>query len=170
MNNENCTNKNNQNEIGQYLDMNLSIKSMAEPEEVDDEERQKSNKPAVCVDEENPNEIDDDCPRIFNMGGNAEMLLNKGVGNYVFKISLYLNADVPLTCHAIFVERLRDKSLDISHNLRMANVYRFLKCVTKPLHESEGVISPISNGACFPLPTFERGQDWLVLDHTLQLV
>ncbi|KAL9988167.1 hypothetical protein ACROYT_G002575 [Oculina patagonica] len=79
MNNETCTNNNNQNEIGQYLDMNLSIKSMAEPEEVEDSEEQRGKKPAVCVDEENPDEMDDDCPRIFKMGGNSEMLLNKGV-------------------------------------------------------------------------------------------
>ena len=53
-----------------------------EPEEVDDEERQGSNKEAICV-EDDPNELDDDCPKIYNMGGNAEMVLNKGVGNCV---------------------------------------------------------------------------------------
>lgn len=70
-----------------------------EPEEVEDDQRQQTgNKAAVCVDPENPNEMDDDCPRIFNMGGNAEMLLNKGVGSCV-------------TCNANFF-------LDISRNLR----------------------------------------------------
>ena len=79
MNSETCT-KNNQNEIGQYLDVSLSVKSMAEePEEVDDAQRKQSNKAPICVDEDNPNEIDDDCPKIFNMGGNSEMLLNRGV-------------------------------------------------------------------------------------------
>ena len=49
-----------------------------EPEEVDDDDRQESNKEAICV-EDDPNEMDDDCPTIFNMGGNAEMILNKVV-------------------------------------------------------------------------------------------
>lgn len=82
---ENCTNQNNQNEIGQYLDLGMSIKSMAEePEEVEDAQRQQAgNKAPVCVDPEDPDEMDDDCPKIFNMGGNAEMLLNKGVCNCV---------------------------------------------------------------------------------------
>lgn len=53
---------------------------MAEPEEVEDEDRQGSNKEAICV-EDDPSEPDDDCPKIYNMGGNAEMVLNKGVGN-----------------------------------------------------------------------------------------
>jgi len=76
--NETCTSSTNQNEIGQYLDLQLSIKSMAEePEEVDDEDRQGSNKEAICDDD--PNDMDDDCPTIFNMGGNAEMVLNKVV-------------------------------------------------------------------------------------------
>ena len=34
----------------------------------------------ICV-EDDPN--DDDCPKIYKMGGNAEMVLNKGVGNCV---------------------------------------------------------------------------------------
>ena len=54
-----------------------------EPEEVDDAQRQQSNKDPICVDEEDPNEMDDDCPKIINMGGNSEMLLNRGVGNCV---------------------------------------------------------------------------------------
>lgn len=77
-----CISRTNQNEIGQYLDLQLSIKSSAEPEEVEEEERQGSNKEAICVDDD-PNEPDDDCPKIYNMGGKAEMVLNKGVGNYV---------------------------------------------------------------------------------------
>lgn len=85
MGNENCTSSTNQKETGQYLDLQLSIKSMAEPEEVEDEERQGSNKEAIC--EDDPNEMDDDCPRIFNMGGNSEMVLNKvvltGTNDYV---------------------------------------------------------------------------------------
>ena len=55
---------------------------MEEPEEVEEEERQGSNKEAICV-EDDPNDDDDDCPKIYNMGGNAEMVLNKGVGNFV---------------------------------------------------------------------------------------
>lgn len=49
---------------------------------MEEEERQGSNKEAICVDDD-PNEPDDDCPKIYNMGGKAEMVLNKGVGNYV---------------------------------------------------------------------------------------
>ena len=71
---------------------------MAEPEEVEDEERQGSNKEAICV-EDDPNEMDDDCPKIYNMGGNAEMVLNKGVGNCVIITS---NEDDLLVCHTIF--------------------------------------------------------------------
>ena len=82
MENKTCASSTNPNEIGQYLDLQLSIKSMEEPEEVDDEERQGSNKEAICV-EDDPNEPDDDCPKIYNMGGNAEMVLNKGVSNYL---------------------------------------------------------------------------------------
>ena len=124
---ENCTNQNNQNEIGQYLDLGMSIKSMAEePEEVEDgaQRQQSGNKAPVCVDPEDPNEMDDDCPRIFNMGGNAEMLLNKGVGNCV-------------TCHVIFVERLRDICPKHITQSSKAEVHGFLKCVTIPLHDCE---------------------------------
>lgn len=70
-----------------------------EPEEVDDAERQASNKPPICGDEDDPNEKDDDCPKIFNMGGNAEMVLNKVVGNYVF------------------IESKQGRSFGLSHNL-----------------------------------------------------
>jgi len=94
MGNENCTSSTNQKETGQYLDLQLSIKSMAEPEEVEDEERQGSNKEAIC--EDDPNEMDDDCPRIFNMGGNSEMVLNKVVGNSL------PNEDDLLLCLTVF--------------------------------------------------------------------
>lgn len=77
MNSEVCR-KNNQNEEGQFLDLALSIRSMAEePDEVEDAERAQSNKPAICVNDD-PEE-EDDCPKIINMGGNSEMVLNRGV-------------------------------------------------------------------------------------------
>ena len=47
---------------------------------MDDTERAQANKDPICVDPDDPNEQDDDCPTIYNMGGNSEMVLNKGVG------------------------------------------------------------------------------------------
>lgn len=57
---------------------------------MDDDDRKKANKPAVCNhdkdddrddrdDKDDDDDDDDDCPFIFNMGGDSEMLLNKGV-------------------------------------------------------------------------------------------
>ena len=61
----------------------LSVKSQAEePEEVDDAERAESDKDPICVDPDDPNEQDDDCPIIYNMGANSEMVLNKGVSAF----------------------------------------------------------------------------------------
>lgn len=73
---------------GENLELVLSVKSQAEePEEVDDAERAESDKDPICVDPDDPNEQDDDCPIIYNMGANSEMVLNKGVlvnnSNYV---------------------------------------------------------------------------------------
>lgn len=62
------------NETGQFLDIGMSIGSVAEePEEVEDGEIPGED---ICVPEE-PDE-EHECPRIFNMGGNSEMMLNKG--------------------------------------------------------------------------------------------
>lgn len=69
-----CT-KNNQNETGQYLDLALSIRSQAEePEEIEESENESAE---ICVNDD-PDEKDD-CPKIFNMGGNSTMVLNRGV-------------------------------------------------------------------------------------------
>jgi len=83
-----CLSQSSQQEVGQFLDLALSIRSQAEePEEVDDDQRTQANKPAICVDPNDPTEEEDDCPSIYNMGGNSEMLLNRGVetgnGDYV---------------------------------------------------------------------------------------
>lgn len=76
MNSDVCRNKTTgANEIGQFLDVGMSIRSVAEePEEVDDDELPGED---ICVPDD-PNDKDD-CPKIFNMGGNSEMVLNKGV-------------------------------------------------------------------------------------------
>ncbi|XP_068725873.1 acidic skeletal organic matrix protein-like isoform X1 [Montipora capricornis] len=76
------------NQAGENLELVLSVKSQAEePEKVDDDERADSDKDPICVDPDDPNEEDDDCPIIYNMGANSEMVLNRGVlvndGNYV---------------------------------------------------------------------------------------
>ena len=47
---------------------------------MDDAERAQSDKAPICEDPDDPSELDDDCPFIFNMGGNSEMVLNRGVG------------------------------------------------------------------------------------------
>lgn len=44
-----------------------------EPEEIED-----GNELEICVPDD-PDDIDDDCPKIFNMGGNSTMVLNRGV-------------------------------------------------------------------------------------------
>lgn len=53
---------------------------------MDDEDRKKANKDAICQsndksgnDVNDANDDSDDCPTIYNMGGDSEMLLNKGV-------------------------------------------------------------------------------------------
>lgn len=88
-----------------------------EPEEVDDEDRQGSNKEAICDDD--PNDMDDDCPTIFNMGGNAEMVLNKVVRMTVW-LSL-ANEDDVLVGKGLYDERI----------IQFHEVYN-------ALHESEG--------------------------------
>ena len=82
MNSDVCRNKTTgANEIGQFLDVGMSIRSVAEePEEVDDDELPGED---ICVPDD-PNDKDD-CPKIFNMGGNSEMVLNKGVS--VFRMT-----------------------------------------------------------------------------------
>lgn len=72
---------------GEFLDLKLKIKSKGSPEEVDDEDRKKAAKPAICKDSDNDDaddqndssDNDDDCPVIYDIGGDSEMLLNKGV-------------------------------------------------------------------------------------------
>jgi len=86
--NVSCLSQTNQREIGQFLDLALSIRSQVEePEEVNETQRLQSNKAPICVDHGDPNEQGEDCPIIYNMGGNSEMLLNRGVmtnsGDYV---------------------------------------------------------------------------------------
>ena len=72
--------------VGNNLDLVLSVKSEAEePEEVDDAKRAESGKDPICVDPDDPNEEDDDCPIVYNMGANSEMVLNKGVSAPLFK-------------------------------------------------------------------------------------
>lgn len=53
---------------------------------MDDEDRKKANKDAICQsndksdnDANDANDDSDDCPTIYDMGGDSEMLLNKGV-------------------------------------------------------------------------------------------
>ena len=65
----------------------MKFRSRGSPSEVDDEDRKQADKPAVCQDKPdndgidgNDNDNDDDCPTIYDMGGDSEMLLNKGVG------------------------------------------------------------------------------------------
>jgi len=72
---------------GEFLDLKLKIKSKGLPAEVDDEDRKKASKPAICKDNDNDDtddqndssDNDDDCPFIFDVGGDSEMLLNQGV-------------------------------------------------------------------------------------------
>ena len=56
---------------------------------MDDDDRKKANKEPVCDDkdndknddrdDQNDKDDDDDCPIIYDMGGDSEMLLNRGV-------------------------------------------------------------------------------------------
>lgn len=72
--------------VGDNLDLALTVKSEAEdPEEVDDAKRAETGKDPICVDPDDPNEEDDDCPVVYDMGGNSEMVLNKGVSALLFK-------------------------------------------------------------------------------------
>lgn len=78
---------------GEYLDLSLKVKSKGSPEEVDDDDREKEDKERICKhkndtddDDKNDNDDDnddddddDDCPKIFVLGGESEMLLNRGV-------------------------------------------------------------------------------------------
>lgn len=76
--------------MGQSLDLALLIRSHAEePEEVDDAQRAQSNKAPICKDPDEPNEMDDDCPFIFNMGGDSEMFVNRGVSEKVDLLSTF---------------------------------------------------------------------------------
>ena len=85
---------------GQFLDLSLKIKSKGSPAAVDDDDRKK----AVCEDkdddkddrndkdDDNDND-DDDCPILYDMGGDSEMLLNKGVGvNRILKLVRFVRA------------------------------------------------------------------------------
>ena len=66
----------------------MRVKSKGTPSEVDDDDRKK----AVCKDDkddgkdnddnddDDDDDDDDDCPHLYDMGGDSEMLLNKGVG------------------------------------------------------------------------------------------
>ena len=75
---------------GAYLDLSFNFKSKNSPAEVDDDDRKKAKKPAVCNDDKDDDkddqddkndddDDDDDCPIIYDMGGDSEMLLNRGV-------------------------------------------------------------------------------------------
>ena len=70
---------------------------------MDDEDRKKANKQAVCQEKDTPdndgndeNDNEDDCPIIYDMGGDSEMLLNRGVSSanarqsHVYKTTLIL--------------------------------------------------------------------------------
>lgn len=61
---------------------------MSSPAEVNDDDRKKSAKKPICKDKDNDSnednqadndDDDDDCPTIYDIGGNSEMVLNKGV-------------------------------------------------------------------------------------------
>ena len=67
----------------------MRVKSKGNPSEVDDDDDRKK---AVCKDDkddgkdkddnddDDDDDDDDDCPHLYDMGGDSEMLLNKGVG------------------------------------------------------------------------------------------
>jgi len=64
----------------------MRVKSKGTPSEVDDDDDRKK---AACKDDkddgkdkddnDNNDDDDDDCPHLYDMGGDSEMLLNKGV-------------------------------------------------------------------------------------------
>ena len=67
----------------------MKVKSKGTPSEVDDDDDRKK---AVCKDDkddgkdkddndnnDDDDDDDDDCPHLYDMGGDSEMLLNKGV-------------------------------------------------------------------------------------------
>ena len=68
----------------------MRVKSKGTPSEVDDDDDRKK---AVCKDDkddgkdkddndkndDDDDDDDDDCPHLYDMGGDSEMLLNKGV-------------------------------------------------------------------------------------------
>ena len=76
---------------GEYLDLALKVRSKGSPSEVDDDNRKKANKKPVCDDkdddkddrndknDDDDDDDDDDCPYIYDMGGDSEMLINRGV-------------------------------------------------------------------------------------------
>ena len=67
----------------------MRVASKGTPSEVDDDDDRKK---AVCKDDkddgkdkddnddDDDDDDDDDCPHLYDMGGDSEMLLNKGVG------------------------------------------------------------------------------------------
>ena len=61
----------------------MKIRSRDSPSEIDDDDRKQADKPPVCQDKPDDGndgtDDDDDCPRIYDMGGDSEMLLNRGV-------------------------------------------------------------------------------------------
>lgn len=70
--------------VGEFLDLSLKIKSKGSPKEVDEDDRRKK----VCdskddddddKDKDDDDDDDDDCPIIYDVGGDSELLLNKGV-------------------------------------------------------------------------------------------
>lgn len=75
--------------VGEFLDLKLKIKSKDSPAEISDDDRKAAAKRPICKDEDSdddgpddPNDDDDDdddCPNIYDIGGDSEMLLNKGV-------------------------------------------------------------------------------------------
>lgn len=74
---------------GEFLDLKIKFKSKGSPAEVNDDDRRKAAKKPICKDNDNDNDNnedandnndnDDDCPTIYDIGGDSEMLLNKGV-------------------------------------------------------------------------------------------
>lgn len=121
---------------GEYLDVNIKFKSKDTPIEVTDEERKSQNKPAVCKDKDTPDtdsdpddssdnandgddDDDDDCPHIYNMGGDSEMLLNRGVSLFctqrgaqgysgsskqVIKMTQFTLQQIQVTCSVLLMK------------------------------------------------------------------
>lgn len=87
-----------ESKVGKYLDLSLKIKSKGSPKEVDEDDRKKK----ICnskddddddddddKDEDEDDDDDDDCPIIYDVGGDSEMLLNKGVGQANLDINVF---------------------------------------------------------------------------------